>query len=153
MISFRAFTLIEMLVYLGLFSLLLTGAVISAYGVAASAESNQIEATMEFEGRWILHSIERTLTDASVITTSASTIQLMTQSDEAVTYHLLDGHISRTGDDGVHPLSSISVRDFLIARTGSPHDPEEPERFSIRFTLSVPGLERTFEGSFYPDAP
>ena len=57
--KFRAgFTLIETLVYLGLFSIIIGGAFVAAFGIIESNERNQTKAIVQNEGAFVLAKID-----------------------------------------------------------------------------------------------
>lgn len=64
----RAFTLIEAIIYIALFSILIGGAVVAVYGIFESRERNQTKAMMQEEGDYIIGKINWAVSGSSSIT-------------------------------------------------------------------------------------
>lgn len=62
----RGFSLVESLVYLGLFSLLITGSGMGAFALGTSSERMNELAHIEFEGVFLLKKVRQTVMDGEV---------------------------------------------------------------------------------------
>ena len=67
MMKNRGFTLIETLVYLALFSLIIGGLVISAYGLFESSDRNQTKAMLQEESNFVMAKIVWAISQAQAI--------------------------------------------------------------------------------------
>lgn len=79
----RGFTLIETLVYLALFSLIIGGLVISAYGLFESSDRNQTKAMLQEEENFVMAKILWALSQAQTVcdpaaNTSGATLSVAT---------------------------------------------------------------------------
>ena len=124
----KGFSLIEMLVYLGLLSLLISGALASAYAIAAFSATYRTETLMERDGRFMVHMARVHL--------QAHGTNLLTEEIESLTrYHVTDLEITELGDGTV----------------------ESPTHTQISFTLDSSAhttpLRRSFHTTFYLNAP
>jgi type II secretory pathway pseudopilin PulG len=63
----KGFTLIETLVYIGLYAIIMAGAVISMYTLFESGERNQTKAMVQEEGNFLLAKVDWALTGARTI--------------------------------------------------------------------------------------
>ena len=60
------FTLIEVVIYLALFSMIMSGAIVSVYSIIESSGRNQTKAMVQEEGGFLLGKIDWTLTDVKI---------------------------------------------------------------------------------------
>lgn len=156
----RAFTLLETLLYLALFSLLLTGVLASAYTIATTSERAHAEATLEAEGWFIMRSLLWEAQDASVIEpqngVTSEEIILRAKDGDVLRYGLESQVLIRTSASERQALSAYPVKHFSAHRDGFPGDTFDPEYILVRITLSSPGHgapSRTFEDTLYFTAP
>ncbi len=70
----RGFTLIETLVYIGLFSILMVGALIGAFELAQSGPHNETAVALQEEGTFILRKLNWAFTGATSTTYSNGTL-------------------------------------------------------------------------------
>lgn len=124
----KGFSLIEMLVYLGLLSLLISGALASAYAMATFSATYRTETLMEHDGRFMVYMARTHL--------QAYGTNLLTEEIESLTrYQVTDLEIAELGDGTV----------------------ESPTHTQISFTLDSTArdtpLRRSFHTTFYPNAP
>lgn len=66
----NGFTLIEVVIYLALFAILFSGAVVAAYSVLETSGKNHTRAMMQEEGEFMLAKINWAVSNAKTITTS-----------------------------------------------------------------------------------
>jgi prepilin-type N-terminal cleavage/methylation domain-containing protein len=66
----RGFTLMEVLIYIGLFSILMSGAVVAAYQLMGSGTHNQLSVLTQEEGTFLNRKINWALTGASAVNVS-----------------------------------------------------------------------------------
>ncbi len=124
----KGFSLIEMLVYLSLLSLLISGALASAYATATFSATYRTETRMEHDGRFMVYMARTHL--------QAYGTNLLTEKMESLTrYQVTDIEISESGDGSV----------------------ESPRHTHVFFTLDAGAhatpLRRSFHTTFYPNAP
>lgn len=65
----RGFTLMETVVYLALFSIIIGGSVIGAYGISESAGRNQAKAMLQEEGTFLIGKIDWVLSGVNMVNT------------------------------------------------------------------------------------
>lgn len=63
----RGFTIIETMIYIGIFALVMTGALVSVYAILGSQARNQAKAMVAEEGAFLLGKIDWTLTGVKAI--------------------------------------------------------------------------------------
>ena len=63
----RGFTLIETIIYLALYALIMTGVLVSVYGIFGSASRNQTKAMVQEEGSYLTGKIDWALTGVQTI--------------------------------------------------------------------------------------
>ncbi len=76
---YRGFTLIETIIYISLFSIIMTGAVVSVYSLISSSTRNATKAMVAQEGAFLLGKIDWVLSDIESInlpTTSGNTLSV-----------------------------------------------------------------------------
>lgn len=119
----RGFTLIEVLVYLALYSIIIGGAVVAAYGMFESSGHNQTKAMVEEEGGYLLSKIEWALSSG----------------DNSLVFDVAEGNMRLARGTAVPEIlnnSNISVSNFYFTNNGT-----------TSFTLSA----RTPQGSWYSE--
>ncbi|NBV77611.1 hypothetical protein EBR66_05615 [bacterium] len=140
----RAFTLIETVLYLALFSALLGGLFMCAYMLIDSADRSQTKAMMQAEKQFILATIDRALTGASAIAT--------TTPPNAVTITHLDGTVTKFCAVGTNIVqlvgagtcstrgvalnnSNVTISKLTFLHTYNPMNPSIPEKLEAGFTI------------------
>jgi type II secretory pathway component PulJ len=114
----RAFTLLEVIIYLALFSMIMGGAAVSVFYIFDAADRAHTESVLENESDFILGKIDWMLSSAESITTpiansSGSTLTIVSLEptlDDPVSIFLQGSNVSLT--HGTHPqaiLNSIDV--------------------------------------------
>jgi prepilin-type N-terminal cleavage/methylation domain-containing protein len=157
----RGFSLIEMLMYLGLFSMLMTGAVMSAYAIAATERRTQEQARVGFEGAFLIQTLRSALQGASVELPirelSGEMLRIRTPEGSAVSVQAEGGVLTLADTEGARSLSPYHVHALTVSHAGTAGDPLDPEHVSITFTLSQTkesgSLAQTFEALIYLAAP
>src|SRR3989338_8659804 len=137
------FTLIEVVVYLGLFSIIIGGGVASAYAVIESSARNETKAMMQEEGDFLIGKINWALSGASAVNSPPSDgtpgTKLNTNKYDGTTVQIkLDGtDLTIDEGGGVVTLNNTAVQvtdlTFIHVRTGSVVNPES---VTARFTIS-----------------
>ena len=74
----KGFTLIETIIYIFIFSIIMTGSVISIYAIIGGESRNRTEAMVEEEGSFLIGKIDWALSQSrgGVVTNSGNTITL-----------------------------------------------------------------------------
>jgi Tfp pilus assembly protein PilE len=146
----RGFTLIEAIIYLGLFALLIGGAVLAAYDVFESSGRGATHAILQEEGEFVLAKVAWTLSGARAIAAptiasgscSASSPTLAAVKwDPAlgtveVTQTSSNATISRDGGAAV-PINSSSVSISSLSFTHCWAGGANPDSIATRFTLTM----------------
>jgi len=124
----KGFSLIEMLVYLGLLSLLLTGSIASTYTIAASATKYRAVTVLERDGRFMLHALRKQLQESNGAL-SQSTLESLT----------------------AYTVSEVRIEEGGV---GTEEDPEYTDlSFTLGHATEGASLVRMFRTTFYPHAP
>lgn len=71
-IAQRGFTIIEMLVYISIFAIIMSGALVSVYALASSSARNQTKAMVQEEGSFLIGKIDWALSGARAINAPAA---------------------------------------------------------------------------------
>jgi len=110
------FTLLEAILYLALFSVILSGGLLSAYHILDSQSNLQQQATDWQELQFILGQLDWLLTDAresDIQVPNETTLRIAKNSDTFI--FSLDGETAQLKIDGVlYRLSSLPITTFLF---------------------------------------
>lgn len=151
----RGFTLIEAIVYLALFSILMSGALVSVYTLLGSSARNQTKATVQEEGSFLIGKIDWALTGAKVINspavnTSGNTL-IVSRYDASlspVVITVSGGTMSiAVGANPSHVLNNSNMpitcpAQGCFSHTSASSDGINPENATSTFTITT----RTTEG-------
>ncbi len=137
------FTLIEVLLYIALFSILIGGAVVCAFDLLETALNGGTRTMLAQETDFLLAKVSWELNDASEIALPATgavriTHAHDTQNDPVVFLHTgTDLTLARHGESAV-PLNNSNVKvEVATFALGSSADPESPSKVETVFTLSA----------------
>ena len=136
----RGFTLIETLVYLGLYALIITGSFMAAYGLFESSAHNATAAMLEEEGDYLVAKVRWALDHASQINLPVTTGGVLSISDASGSVTIAsDGSDLSIQEGGAAPelLNDEHVRMAGLAFVRSrEEDPDSSgESVSAAFTL------------------
>jgi prepilin-type N-terminal cleavage/methylation domain-containing protein len=135
------FTLIEVMIYLALYSMLFTGAISGVYALSASAARDRTAAMIDEEGSFLLAKTEWILSDASQIDVplTEGPELVVTDSDGTVVHVGISGGdiYLRTNSAESETLSNtdVTIHDLIFARSGSSTQPLT-ESFMLSATTS-----------------
>lgn len=141
------FTLIEVLVYLGLFAIIVGGAAVSAESLMESAQRGAIEATLEEEGdfliakiNWALQGAQTFNAPAANTTGSALSVSkwVPTSGGNPIAILLAAGALTIT--EGIAPREALSNSNVVASGLTCTHayaGGDNPESMSVSFTLSA----------------
>jgi type II secretory pathway pseudopilin PulG len=137
------FTLIETLIYLGLFAIIMSGIVVSFYTVFESADRTQGRVLIQEEGSFLLAKMNWAMTGATVVSAptsgnSGNTLTL-TKAGDTISFSLsgTDLQMQRGSSPPVVLNSSdvrVSTTSSIFTHTGSG---SSPELVTANFTLSA----------------
>ncbi len=105
--SKHGFTLLETLIYIALFGVLMTGALITVYELLQSFENNRTDIAIQEEGMFIQRKIHWALQGATAVTLSTPYTLVISRpdlnSESPLTIRFFDGKVyfKRTGSDEV----------------------------------------------------
>ncbi len=113
------FTLIEVIVYIALFSIIIGGGMIAVYEVIQSTDAGTNHVTMEEEANFLLRKINWALTGATSFTTGSSLSII--KSGSTYVFDLNSGNLQLTDGGTIYILnsSSISVSSLSYNSIGS----------------------------------
>jgi len=142
----KGFTLLEILIYLGLFAMLLGGAVIASYSIFESSGRNQTKSILEEEGDFILAKIRWALSGAqtvnSPVTNATSTFLSVVKWDTSIGNPVIVNPVgtNATLSRGANPAqtlnnSNVSVSNMIFTHTYK--GAAEPESVDSHFTLTA----------------
>jgi len=140
------FTLIETLVYLGLFALVMTGIVAAAYSMLELSGRTQARGTLTAEGNFLLGKINWGLSGASGVNPPASgssgNTLTFTKAGSSLSFAFSGGNL--TLQRGANPVATLNNSNVTVAvtppatsifsHTGSGVNPES---VTASFTLSI----------------
>jgi len=146
--SQKGFTLIETLIYLGLYAIIMTGALTAIYTIFESSARNQVKAMVQEEGTFILGKIDWALTGAKTIgsppTGSTGSTLSITKFDSTAGNPIVislsgaNAMISRSGNPGaVLNNSNVSVTNLTFTHTSASGSGSNPESVAASFTLQA----------------
>lgn len=154
------FSLIETLVYLGLYALIMSGAIISVYTIFESAGRNQTKAMVQEEGTFLAGKIDWVLSGVATTTVpnlgaTSSALSVVKFDGTVVTLTLTDLGVLQL-KDGANPLlplnnsnthvsTSTESSGLVFANTGSSTDPTIPVGVTATFRVS----SRTPSGALF----
>jgi type II secretory pathway pseudopilin PulG len=148
------FSLVEVIIYVAIFSLLLYGMMTFLDVVSKSRFHNQEVSEVNYQGmklvRMISHSIRNAEEILSPVTSQTSSTLSVVGTGGTVTYSIVDGVLMVT-EDGGNPVpltnNHVRVEDLTFTNLSAT---STPGIVQIRFTLS--SLSDTFTKNFYASA-
>ncbi len=157
----HGFTIIEMVIYIGIFSIMMSGAVVSVYALAGSAARNQTKAMVLEEGSFLLGKIDWALSGTQIIAAPAiiapaisgsGNILTVLRNDAATSPVMISvsgGSMSITvGTGPTHVLNNSNVSitcppSGCFSHTSASADGINPENATSSFTITT----RTSQGA------
>ncbi len=136
----RGFTLMEVIIYLGLFGILMSGAVIATYQLLSSGTNNQIAVAIQEEGTFLNRKINWALSGATTVSAAASSTLVVTKPDLGSQSPVTisgDGQsllISR-GTGPAVPLSSAAFKVNAVYFSVTPASGSKPASVSGSFNI------------------
>ena len=103
----KGFTLIETLVYLGLFSIIMVGVIAASFAIFESNGRSQTKSLLQEEGNFLLAKINYALSSAKSVSVSATNLDI-TKSDLSHSIFSLPGTILQLGGVNLNN-SNVSV--------------------------------------------
>ncbi|MDQ5922516.1 MAG: hypothetical protein QG644_224 [Patescibacteria group bacterium] len=107
------FTLIETMIYIALFALIMTGTIVSIYGILGSSARNQLKAMVQEEGSFLVGKVDWSLNGASSIEVRDNGFSLtITKYDGSViklSISPTDGNMTLTEDGIENVLNNSNV--------------------------------------------
>lgn len=139
------FTLIEMIVYIGLFSMIIGGAIVSAYNIFESTNRNQTKAMVAEEGIFLIGKINWALTGATAVSIPSSNKLSVTKSgispsDNPLVFDSSGGEMRlNRGANSPQVLNNtnITISNLVFTHTVSSGDGIAIESVSASFTINV----------------
>src|SRR3989344_1181432 len=155
----RAFTLIEVVIYIAIFSIMMSGVIIAIYGIFGATARNQTKALVQDEGNFILSKIEWILTGIEIASVGGNGLNdnslLVTKEGtfERISVALVgsDMMITRNPPNPSQSVNNslIKISCDLIQKCFIYHPPSEDENIvenvEVHFTVSA----TTSEGLSY----
>lgn len=142
----KGFTLIEVLIYLGLFAMLLGGAVVASYSIFESSGRNQTKSMLEEEGDFLLAKINWALSGAQSVNSptqnATSTFLSVVKWDTSIGNPIIINPVgvNLTVSRGTNPAqvlnnTNVTVSNILFKHTYK--SASEPESVDSHFTLTA----------------
>ncbi len=144
------FTLIEVLIYIALFSLVAGGLLLTTYVVIENSGRIENKVIVSEEGAFLLRKFDWALTGADSISVPSETELKLTKPDlpageNPVAFSLGSGEILlKRGGGGMVPLSSAGVSVTSLIFTRIPPTGGKPAAAQIEFTLKSGSYSQTF---------
>ncbi len=138
----RGFTLIEILIYLGLFALIMVGILASAFSIFQGSGRTQTKVMVQEEGDFLLGKIGWVMTGGSNITqpTFGNSDNTLSLTKAGTVYNLVlsGGNLSLQGatlnNTNITVLAPTAPPTFVFSHTGTGTN---PEFITARFTLQA----------------
>lgn len=149
------FTLIEILIYIGLFSLVIGGLLFSVYGMIQGSSRLQKNVVINEEATFLLRKLDWALMGASAIVVPSSdrlevTKPSLVPSENPLVFTLASGRVMLArGAGSAVPLTSASVSVSPLVFTEIPAVGPKPAALTAQFTLTHALESRTFETTKY----
>lgn len=136
----RGFTLIEVLIYIALFGLLMSGAVVSAYQLLQSGENQATNFAAQQEGTFINRKLAWALAPATAVASSGGNTLTITRPDLGSQSPLVvDGTGERItlkrGTGAAQPLSTEGLALANVVFSTTPPANGLPEAVHVSYTL------------------
>jgi type II secretory pathway pseudopilin PulG len=126
----KAFTLIETLVYLGLFTILMGGILTAAFNVFESINRDQTKITIQEEGNFLLAKINKALSEARSFNAAGNQLSVERWDGSDVTFSL-SGTDLNSSEGGALNNSNVRISNLNFAHS------TDPERITAEFTISA----------------
>lgn len=146
----RGFTLVEMLIYLGLYAIIMTGALVSVYAILSSSAHNQANAMVQEEGAFLIGKIDWVLTNTQTITSPASnasgSVLDVSRFDGSTVRLALVGDDVQISENGTPAQTlnntNVFITNLVFEYAKASADGLNPERVQATFTITT----RTSDG-------
>lgn len=152
----RGFTLIEILIYLALFSMLMSGAVVSMYTLFESASRSNERARLEQEGNYLLGKIDWYLSQSSSVqspTHQANILTLQMRDSTVISVRATGGQLQKIQNGVVSRLnnSNVSITNILFTHDTSIDGVENVGTVIVLVATSSDGhvISQTFLATTY----
>jgi type II secretory pathway pseudopilin PulG len=137
------FTLIETLIYLGLYAIIIGGAVVSTYALFESTARNETTAIVEQEGDYLTAKIDtvfRTAMSVSTPSVSGPRLSVVTPDGSSIVLQSIGNNLviqRGSGPSIVLNNTRTRVTHLAFTHTHPTSDGVNPESISVVFTLSA----------------
>ena len=113
----KGFALIEMVVYIGLFSIVIGGGMVATYQIMESTNAGTSHVILQEEANFLLRKINWALTGAKIANPSGTTLNITKYDGTTYVFNLDSGNLMLNGT----PLnsSSISVSELNFSSPGT----------------------------------
>jgi hypothetical protein len=135
------FTLIETLIYLGLYTILIGGMLAAVYSMIESDAHNETVAMLEEEGDYLIGKIDWVLSDTATVQapfSSGGTLTVTRFDGSSASISVLGASL-RVRDGGASPQtlnnSDVSLAGVVFVHTQAQNDGIDPESVAASFTM------------------
>jgi type II secretory pathway pseudopilin PulG len=138
----RGFTLIEVVLYVALYSILIGGVVVALYSLFESQERNQSIAQLEEEGDFIVAKINYSIESSTIVSAPqvyGRSLDLVDSTGKETDIYLERGNvvINSNNDPQILNADSISVQDLTFTHTTLSNPDESFDTIDGTFTASA----------------
>ncbi len=130
----NAFTLVEVLVYLGIFAILMGGILTAAFNVFESSNRDQTKIMIQKEGDFLVAKINRALTDAKNFNVTGNELSVERWNGSVVVVNLSGTDLNFT--EGANPPAVLNNSNVEISNLVFIHI-TNPENIKASFTISA----------------
>lgn len=137
------FTLIETLVYLSLYAVIMSGAIVAIYSIFESSARNQAQAMVQEEGSYLIGKIDWAMSNAVSIQqpTNTGSVLSITRFDHSAVTISQNGANLEFSENGAPAVSlnntNIGVTGLLFTHTNASSDGIDPESIQAEITISA----------------
>ena len=132
----EGFTLIEVLIYLGLFAFLISGMLMSVYIILEGGHRSQSNATLQQEGDFVISKFNRALNEGKTLTVTGSELDVEMWSGPDLVFDMDSGNITLDSGSGALSLNNTNteVSDLIFTHQG---EGTSQEILTVKFTLTT----------------
>ena len=130
------FTIIETLVYLGLFAIMFAGIVSTSYLMFESSDRNQTKAMMQEEKNFLVGKITGALSNAQSISASGSTLVVTKYDGTFATIAITGSNVWLNNSSNILNNSNVTISNLVFIHTYNPSNPLNPDSVEAGFKIS-----------------
>ncbi len=157
----KGFTVTEILVYIAIFALMMTGVLAGIAAILESANRDTLRAQLETDGTFLIEKIDWLIQENDLLNPDvykeSSSLELVSRTGEKISISSADGVITiQRGTSIPLPLTDTNIKtdSLLFTREGTPGSSTDPEHVDLTLTLTTqpsrgPAITEQFRQTVY----